>query len=408
MAKKTSKPIVAGSQLVALDSVKPHPNNARLSDTLTLMESLDKHGQYRPIVVQKSTKYILAGNHTWDAARRLNWQEVAVTFVDVDDETAKRIMLVDNRTSDLATYDDHQLLALLHEVSDLTATGFDGFDLEVLDAQMAEDSTLDDNVGGESADSQPKKPKMAVQIGPFAIDIDEEVFKPWEENFADSRKYTVAMRDLQDRLLMQGLVNVTKPVSTDKHSSETELVDVDELSPLTGNARQGDVGAISESLAEFGQFRPIVVNRQDKSILVGNHTWAAAKALGWKQIGVTWVDVSREQALQIALVDNRSADLSSYDDQMLAALLVEVDTQGTGFGPADVDDLLHDIASGRSHRRPAKNSKVRCRVGKWSWTLNKNNWVDWLARVEPLWIELSPLEWIAERLELPEQWRGEE
>jgi len=95
-------------------------------------------------------------------------------------------------------------------------------------------------------------------------------------------------------------------------------------------------------------------------------------------------------------------------NNMLAALLVEVDTQGTGFGPADVDDLLHDIASGRSHRRPAKNSKVRCRIGKWSWTLNKNNWVDWLARVEPLWIELSPLEWIAERLELPEQWRGEE
>lgn len=406
--QKINKPIVVGSEIVPLHNLQKHPQNARLSDTLTLMESLNKHGQYRPIVVQKSTGYILAGNHTWDAAKRLEWTEIAVTYVDVDDETAKRIMLADNRTSDLASYDDNQLLALLHEVGDLTATGFDGYDLEALDAQLAEGSGIDNNTGGESADSQPKKPKMAVQIGPFGIFLTDELFTPWEEKFAEGRKYTVAMRDAQDKLLMQGLVSVVKPVSADKHSSATELANVDDLLPLTGNARQGDIGAISESLAEFGQFRPIVVNKRDNSILVGNHTWAAAKALGWKQIGVTWVDVSREQALQIALVDNRSADLSSYDDQLLIALLVENDTNATGFGTADIDDLIKDVANGRSHRRPAKNTKVKCRVGKWSWSLNKNNWLEWLSRVEPLWSEVSPIEWIAQRLELPDNWRGEE
>jgi len=216
------------------------------------------------------------------------------------------------------------------------------------------------------------------------------------------------MRELQDRLMMTGLVSTLKPVSTDKHSSDTELVDIDSLVPLIGNARQGDIGAISESLAEFGQFRPIVANRKDNAILVGNHTWAAAKSLGWKEIGVSWVDVDNQQALQIALIDNRSADLSSYDDQILAALLTEVDIEGTGFGMADVDDLLKDIVSGKSHRRPAKNSKVRCRVAKWSWSLNKNNWLEWLQRVEPIWGESSPIEWIAEKLELPQNWRGEQ
>ena len=408
MKKKISKPIVVGSQVVELQSVKQHPRNARLSDTLTLMESLDKHGQYRPIVVQKSSGHILAGNHTWDAARRLGWSEIAVSFVDVDDEMAARIMLADNRTSDLAAYDDHQLLKLLHEVGDLTATGFDGYDLDVLDAQMAEDSTLDNNVGGESADPQPKKVKPAAQIGPFIIEVDEEEMKDWEVLVSEGQKYTVTMRELQDRLMMTGLVSTLKPVSTDKHSSDTELVDIDSLVPLTGNARQGDIGAISESLAEFGQFRPIVANRKDNAILVGNHTWAAAKSLGWKEIGVSWVDVDNQQALQIALIDNRSADLSSYDDQILAALLTEVDIEGTGFGMADVDDLLKDIVSGKSHRRPAKNSKVRCRVAKWSWSLNKNNWLEWLQRVEPIWGESSPIEWIAEKLELPQNWRGEQ
>jgi ParB-like chromosome segregation protein Spo0J len=404
----TKKPIVTGSEIVELQSVKQHPENARLSDTLTLMNSLDTHGQYRPIVVQKSTNFILAGNHTWDAARRLGWKKIAVTYIDVDDETARRIMLVDNRTSDLAAYDDHQLVKLLHMVTDLEGTGFDGYDLETLDALMAEDSVLDVNVGGETADSGAKKPKPAVQIGPFVLEMDEDLFKPWEDSFGEGNKYTVAMRDAQDVLLMTGLVSVVKPVSGDKHKAESELVDLDTLSPLIGNARQGDVGAISESLAEFGQFRPIVVNKRDRTILVGNHTWTAAKALGWKQIGVSWVDVDEQQALKIALVDNRSADLSSYDDQQLAALLTQVDTEATGFGAADVDDLLKDLASGRSHRRPAKNSKIRCRVGKWSWSLNKNNWLEWLGRVEPLWKEQDPHEWIAERLGLPDGWKGEE
>ena len=268
----TKKPIVTGSEVVALDSVKQHPDNARLSDTLTLMNSLDTHGQYRPIVVQRSTGLILAGNHTWDAARRLGWKKIAVTYVDVDDETAKRIMLVDNRTSDLAAYDDNQLVKLLHMVSDLDGTGFDGYDVETLDALLAEESALDANVGGESADPSPKKPKLAVQIGPFGIDLEESLFKPWEDSFAEGKKYTVAMREVQDALMMTGLVGSTKPVSADKHEFESELVDLDSLSPLLGNARQGDVGAISESLAEFGQFRPIVVNKRDRTILVGNHT----------------------------------------------------------------------------------------------------------------------------------------
>ena len=45
---------------------------------------------------------VLAGNHTLLAARALGWKEIAATFVEVDDEYAKRILLVYNRTDDLA------------------------------------------------------------------------------------------------------------------------------------------------------------------------------------------------------------------------------------------------------------------------------------------------------------------
>ena len=49
----------------------------------------------------------------------------------------------------------------------------------------------------------------------------------------------------------------------------------------------------------------------------------AAKALGWPEIAVTWVDVDEEQAARIVLVDNRTNDLAGYDEAALADLLVD-------------------------------------------------------------------------------------
>lgn len=61
-------------------------------------------------------------------------------------------------------------------------------------------------------------------------------------------------------------------------SLESHLRPIEELILLPGNPRQGDIGAISESLARFGQLKPVVVDDQGV-ILAGNHTYLAAKAL---------------------------------------------------------------------------------------------------------------------------------
>ena len=57
-------------------------------------------------------------------------------------------------------------------------------------------------------------------------------------------------------------------------------VPVADLTPHPRNARQGDVGAISESLRRFGQVLPIVVQDATGYVVAGNHLLAAAKALG--------------------------------------------------------------------------------------------------------------------------------
>jgi ParB-like chromosome segregation protein Spo0J len=121
---------------VPIGDVRPHPRNVRQGDIGAISQSIKAHGQYRPIVVQRSTGHILAGNHTWKAAKALKCVQVAVTYLDVDDDEAVRIMLIDNRTSDHATYDDDQLAGLLAELSKTPAgfegTGYSGDDVDDL------------------------------------------------------------------------------------------------------------------------------------------------------------------------------------------------------------------------------------------------------------------------------------
>lgn len=122
---------------VDVNSIEAHPKNVRQGDIGAISESLKAHGQYRPIVVDRRTNQILAGNHTWRAAKSLGWSQVAVGFIETkDDNEALRILLADNKANDLATYDETELIDLLKEIADtsegLLGTLFDGDDLDDL------------------------------------------------------------------------------------------------------------------------------------------------------------------------------------------------------------------------------------------------------------------------------------
>ncbi len=121
---------------VEVGEVKPHPDNARQHASSLLKESLEAHGQFKPLVVQESTGYVLAGNGILAAALELGWESVAAVHVAVDDEQARRILAVDNRASDLGTYDDEALAALLSDLPDLSATGYTPDDLDDLMAAL--------------------------------------------------------------------------------------------------------------------------------------------------------------------------------------------------------------------------------------------------------------------------------
>lgn len=125
--------------IVSIDSIQPFPGNPRQGDVGAIVTSLRRFGQQKPIVVQKSSGFICAGNHVWKAAKEEGWTHIAVNRADLSDWEARAYLIADNRMSDLGTYDETILGEMLREIAkagDLEGTGFDGEDVDDLLAKI--------------------------------------------------------------------------------------------------------------------------------------------------------------------------------------------------------------------------------------------------------------------------------
>jgi DNA modification methylase len=149
---------------VPIESIEPHPQNPRVGDVDAIAASLRRFGQQKPLVVQASTGYVVAGNHLWRAARSLGWREIAANVEAMDDATAKAYMLVDNRTADLGSYDDGLLAAMLAEeaaAGNLLATGYDADDV----AALLRAAGLSDERDPDAVPELPPQAEVYVQPG---------------------------------------------------------------------------------------------------------------------------------------------------------------------------------------------------------------------------------------------------
>lgn len=108
----------------------PDPDNARLHDETNMeaiFSSLQKFGQVKPIVATHDGK-VLAGNGTLAAALRLGWKTISVvrTPADWSDADAMAYALADNRTAELADWNQDVLVS---QLVDLEANGWELNDL---------------------------------------------------------------------------------------------------------------------------------------------------------------------------------------------------------------------------------------------------------------------------------------
>jgi hypothetical protein len=132
-------------EAIPLSAIHEHPENPRRGDDAAVAESVGVNGFFGAILVQRSTGHVLAGNTRLRVMREAGAEAVPGFWIDCDDATAHRILLADNRTSDLAFYDDVALVDLLTAVQttdSLLGTGYDATAYELLLQAVSAESIL--------------------------------------------------------------------------------------------------------------------------------------------------------------------------------------------------------------------------------------------------------------------------
>lgn len=129
------------------------PANARKHserNILAIRASLQRFGQQKPIVVD-SSNVVRAGNGTLEAARTLGWDTIDAVVSDLKGSEATAYAIADNRTAELAEWDDEVLAATLEglQLEDeeiLAAAGFDDKELaELLGKSEPDPEVIEDD-----------------------------------------------------------------------------------------------------------------------------------------------------------------------------------------------------------------------------------------------------------------------
>jgi site-specific DNA-methyltransferase (adenine-specific) len=138
-------------ETLRIADLTPDPQNARQHDDKNLkaiMGSLKEFGQRKPIVITEAG-VIVAGNGTVEAAKRLGWLDIEVVRVPADwtDAQVKAFAIADNRTAELANWNQEvltsQLLELEAEGWELTEFGFEPLEMPVNPDDIVEDEIPD-------------------------------------------------------------------------------------------------------------------------------------------------------------------------------------------------------------------------------------------------------------------------
>ncbi len=154
-----------------------------------------------------------------------------------------------------------------------------------------------------------------------------------------------------DKIAKRGLHAVKKSTQRLERLA-VEYVALDSIRPNTYNPNRQDketLELLKSSMTEDGFTQPVVVHRETRQIVDGEHRWRAARSLGMTQIPVVFVEMSEEQMRIATLRHNRargSEDIELSNDvlrdlQELGAIDWAADS--LMLTDAELNEMLSDI-----------------------------------------------------------------
>jgi len=144
------------------------PSNVRKHDRKNLdaiKASLRKFGQQKPIVVD-AKGIVLAGNGTLTAAQELGWTEIDIIRTELEGVEATAFAIADNRTAELAEWEEDKLNAVLKSLQD---EGFElvdvGFEPITEETTAAPESSAEE-IDTDAMEMECRCPKCGFEFDP--------------------------------------------------------------------------------------------------------------------------------------------------------------------------------------------------------------------------------------------------
>ena len=152
-------------------NVRRHPEK----NLDSIIGSLKRFGQQKPIVID-GAGVVRAGNGTLAAAIALGWDTIKVVETELTGADAVAYAIADNRTAELAEWDDAALASTLEELqiddADLAeSTGFDEDEIAQLLVKVMADVEEEE----ESEDDEPGESLDAIVTVTFPVTAEQEV-----------------------------------------------------------------------------------------------------------------------------------------------------------------------------------------------------------------------------------------
>lgn len=178
-----------------------------------------------------------------------------------------------------------------------------------------------------------------------------------------------------------------------------KYIDIYEVQQADRNAKDHDIGTLTESMIRFGYTQPILIDKKTKKLLAGHGRIQALKTLkegkydAPKRIFVDdnkWfvpcheIDMENEGEAEAYLIaDNRLTELGGWNDELLLESLHSIlqDTgslDGTGWDLEDMDDIL------KTMEEPITQEKedVTIKVGKYKLKVSQDAYDQWSLMVQ--------------------------
>jgi len=171
-------------------------------------------------------------------------------------------------------------------------------------------------------------------------------------SFSTFRNAVKTHGDMPNRASLRGTVvadnSRSRPIAM-------EWVNTRELKPDPTNARKHSrqqIRKLARDIQKNSFINPILIT-QDGDIVAGHARLEAAVMAGLSEVPVIRLSLTKAEAKIRNIWDNKSSDLSHFDDQMLGLALQElvdfdIDIEDTGFSVGEADLLIEGLSVSRT------------------------------------------------------------